>query len=75
VRSSPICCRPRSARAALWGTGLGLIGNIGEHIDFRCTIGVPLLDTPGEVIRSTGEILPAVQAGHTRVTFSIGGQF
>jgi len=50
-------------RVELWGTGVGMSGNIGEHIDFRFAVGFPLLALPG------------LKAGQPRVTFAVGGQF
>jgi hemolysin activation/secretion protein/AraC-like DNA-binding protein len=50
-------------RVELWGTGVGLSGNIGEHIDFRFAVGFPLLALPG------------LEAGQPRVTFAVGGTF
>jgi hypothetical protein len=65
----------RRDSASFLGTGFGLIGNIGQHLDFRLTVGIPLLDTPGERLGGTTQVLPAVKAGTPRVTFAIGGQF
>jgi hemolysin activation/secretion protein/AraC-like DNA-binding protein len=54
---------PRKRTTSMLGAGLGLSGSIGEHVDFRFTLGFPLLDVPG------------TSAGDPRVTFSLGGQF
>ena len=53
----------RKGTTEMWGTGFGFNGSIGEHLDFRVTIGFPLLDVPG------------VNAPSPRFAFAIGGQF
>jgi hemolysin activation/secretion protein len=54
---------PRDATTSLWGVGFGFIGNIGQHVDFRCSFGFPLLDVPG------------AKAEGLRVAFALAGQF
>jgi hemolysin activation/secretion protein len=48
---------------SLWGAGGALSGTIGELIDFRLGLGVPLLSVPGR------------KAGDLRVSVSVGLQF
>jgi hemolysin activation/secretion protein len=54
---------PRKGTTELWGTGFGLSSNIGQHLDFRVTIGFPLSSVPG------------AQSGEPRFSFALGGQF
>jgi hemolysin activation/secretion protein len=53
----------RQRAVSMLGAGLGFTSTIGEHFDFRLTLGVPLRDTA------------TISAGSTRVTFSFGAQF
>jgi len=53
----------RKATTEMWGAGCGLNSNIGEHLDFRVTIGIPLVSVPG------------AQSGEPRFSFAVGGQF
>ena len=53
----------RQGSLSMLGTGLGLSANIGQHIDFRINVGVPLSDTPGR------------PSGTVRVLFGVGVQF
>ena len=42
---------------------MAVAGNIGQHLDFRVTFGLPFLDTP---VR---------KAGDWRLLFGLGAQF
>ena len=53
----------RKGTTEMWGAGFGLNGNIGQHLDFRFTVGFPLASVAG------------VDAGEPRFSFSVGGQF
>ncbi|MDB6031753.1 MAG: Hemolysin activation/secretion protein-like protein, partial [Verrucomicrobiales bacterium] len=55
--------RGRRGALSLWGTGLGFNGAIGELIEFRATLGIPLKAVPG------------VAAYSPRITFGLGAQF
>jgi hemolysin activation/secretion protein len=46
-----------------WGTGLGFLLTIGEHLDARLTLAWALIDTP------------TTKAGSAQAYFSVGVQF
>ena len=54
---------PRAGTVPLFGAGVAVAGNIGQHLDFRVTFGLPFLDTP---VR---------KAGDWRLLFGLGAQF
>jgi hemolysin activation/secretion protein len=53
----------QSASIQEWGTGVGFLLNVGEHLDARLQVAWALHDTP------------LTQMGTTRVYFSLGAQF
>ena len=53
----------RKGDLPLWGTGFGINALIGERLDFRFILGMPLLDVPG------------VRAGTPRISFAVSAQF
>jgi hemolysin activation/secretion protein len=53
----------RKRSQAMWGTGIGVVANIGQRYDMRLTVAWPLLDTP------------FTSAGRTHVYFGLGAQF
>jgi hemolysin activation/secretion protein/AraC-like DNA-binding protein len=54
---------PLPRMRALWGTGVAVSANIGNHYDLRLAVAWPLLDGN------------ATQAGDVRILFSVGAQF
>ena len=54
---------PRPGAVSLFGAGFGFNAAIGEHIDLRLQLGVPLLDTT------------TTRKGDLRFAFGVGAQF